>query len=261
MSLSTSPIPGVTVLAYHNILPAGTPLPDDLHCIPLDRLVEQLNTLERNGFTNVPLRRAFDELVADDLRADVRQYAVTFDDGYANLAEQLPGLADRISPTVFLLIGYTGQSNLTWNTRTPLEQKHLSLSQIVRLSESGIDMQFHGTDHHNLLKFDEQELRNRFRMGQSWFEQHLGKRPDFIAYPYGYCNKLVGRVAADTFIGGLTVTHGAWYGTEARYALNRLSVPAYLDGEGLVKVLLSLPEERWYEMERRAPWRKKGRSA
>jgi peptidoglycan/xylan/chitin deacetylase (PgdA/CDA1 family) len=257
MSQPTSRIPAATVLAYHNILPAGTPLPDDLHCIPLDRLVEQVNTLARNGFTNIPLRRAFDELVTGDLRADVRQYAVTFDDGYANLAEQLPGLADRIRPTVFLLTGYASQSNLIWNTRTPLEQKHLSLSQIIRLSEYGIDMQFHGTDHHNLLKFDEQELRSRFRMGQSWFEQHLGKRPDFIAYPYGYCNALVENIASEYFTGGLTVTHGAWCGTRARFALNRLSVPAYLDGDGLVSVLLSPPEQRWYEVERRAPWRKK----
>jgi peptidoglycan/xylan/chitin deacetylase (PgdA/CDA1 family) len=250
-------LPGVTVLAYHNILAAGASLSEDLHCIPLDRLVEQLDALERLGFANVSLRRAFELLVTDNPPTDLRLYAVTFDDGYANLAEHLPGLSERISPTLFLLTEYTGQSNLTWNTRTPLEQKHLSMQQIVNLTGCDVDMQFHGTDHHNLLKFDEQELHRRFQEGQTWFQQHLGIRPDFIAYPYGYCNRLVCKVAADYFSGGLTVTHGAWCGAEARFALNRLSVPAYLDGEGLVSVLLSAPEERWYETERRAPWRKK----
>jgi peptidoglycan/xylan/chitin deacetylase (PgdA/CDA1 family) len=249
--------PADIVLAYHSILPAGSPPNPDQHCIPLDRLLEHLDALQGNGFQNVSLADAYQRLVGGGAESGAKRFAVTFDDGYVSLARFLPPLCDRLQPTLFLLTQYTGLSNLTWNTRTPYVQQHLTLQQIFALAECGVDMQFHGTDHHNLLKFDAEQLHQRFAEGQAWFEGTLGKKADFIAYPYGYCNIEVQQVAAQHFRGGLTVNHGAWCGPSARYALNRLSVPAYLSGKDLVDIIHSPPSTRWLETERRAPWRGK----
>jgi hypothetical protein len=53
-----------------------------------------------------------------------------------------------------------------------------------------------------------------------------------------------------------SVNRGAWSGPKARHALNRISVPAYLSGRELVSIMCHAPNQRWAEIERRAPWRK-----
>jgi peptidoglycan/xylan/chitin deacetylase (PgdA/CDA1 family) len=217
-----------------------------------------VETLLSAGFASLDLATAFARITARTEQGAEPAFAVTFDDGYAGLYAHLPALAALVRPTVFLLTDHVGQSNRTWNTRSPEIRQHLTLEQIGTLSQAGIDFEFHGTDHHNLLKFDADELAARFARGREWFQRHLGRSPLFIAYPYGYCSQMVSEVAAHFFAGGFSVTHGAWWGPEARYAINRISVPSYLSGDDLLAVVRASPGDRWYERERRAPWRGQG---
>lgn len=248
-------IPKTTVLAYHNILHRGALPTQDKGCIPLERLEEHLHVLKNEGYVNISLREAFDRLIQNNDPSAQFSYAITFDDGYENLFTFLPELLDRIQPTIFHLTDYSGKSNLTWNTRTPVVHYHLTSEQIISLNEKGVDIQFHGVDHHNLLKFDDAELHNRFQKGIDWFQKYLHKKPTFISYPYGYCNTRVMKVAAHYFGGGVTVTHGAWRGPSAKYALNRISIPFYLTGKNLVEVIRTPPADRWMKIEQYAPWR------
>lgn len=246
--------PTTTILLYHSIQPAGT-CPVSQSSIPLDRLEEHLTALLEQGFQCVSLGAAFEELTSESPSQPPPKFAVTFDDGYESLHEYLPGLLPRIHPAVFLLTGCLGQSDMTWNTRSPMTQRHLSLAQVQDLARWGVDLEFHGTDHHNLLKFDFPQLCERFARGVGWFQEHLARKPRFIAYPYGCCGTLVQEVAAEYFLGGFSVTHGAWQGAHARYAINRISVPSYLSGDGVLATICAEPDRRWYERERRAPWR------
>jgi peptidoglycan/xylan/chitin deacetylase (PgdA/CDA1 family) len=252
-----SEIPNTTVFAYHNILPPGSPATADKGCIPLDRLEEHLSVLNDEGFKNVSLEKAFHHLVEHNDKSAESFYAITFDDGYKNLHAFLPGLLDRIQPTIFHVTNYTGKSNLTWNTRSPVIQEHLTLDQILELMQYGVDIEYHGTDHHNLIKFDETELQLLFKKGVEWFEKYLNKKPKYISYPYGYCDKRIINIASNYFLGGVTVTHGDWSGPKAKYALNRISVPYYLTGKDLVEIIRTNPADRWLEIEGRAPWRRK----
>ncbi|MFO0875973.1 MAG: polysaccharide deacetylase family protein [Gemmataceae bacterium] len=247
--------PPVTILLYHDVLPAGAPCSADPGHIPADRLRTQMEALLNAGFTCLDLATAFARITSKKQLQTEPAFAVTFDDGYAGLHAHLPALASFLRPTVFLLTDHVGQSNMTWNTRSPEVRQHLTLEQIHALDQAGIDFEFHGTDHHNLLKFDTDELGTRFERGCEWFRRYLGRSPSFIAYPYGYCSSTVSQVASRFFAGGFSVTHGDWWGPETRYAINRISVPSYLSGEDLLAVVRAAPSQRWYERERRAPWR------
>jgi peptidoglycan/xylan/chitin deacetylase (PgdA/CDA1 family) len=248
------PTPGVVVLLYHDVLPPGSGLTADPQSIPFDVLTEHLRALRGAGFEGVPLAEAFPQLIAPT--GGGKKFAVTFDDGYGSLAEYLPQLKGLILPTVFLLTGYAGLTNLAWNTRSPVIHRHLSVAQARDLAKQGVDLQLHGSDHHNLVKFDRVELCRRFELGILQFLEQFQRRARFLSYPYGYCSEVVREVAAHYFDGAFSVTHGAWSGEEARYAINRLSVPAYLSGEDLLAVVAAPPSDRWYECERRAPWRR-----
>jgi peptidoglycan/xylan/chitin deacetylase (PgdA/CDA1 family) len=69
--------------------------------------------------------------------------------------------------------------------------EHLDPGGLRELQQGGSDIQAHGTDHHNLLKFTDDQLRTRFREIHEWFRAHLVKRPDYLAYPYGFCDQRV----------------------------------------------------------------------
>lgn len=243
----------VTVLLYHDVLSPGEENAD-VGCIRLETLHEHVEALGRAGFDFVPL----DEALAAAQRPSADRGAMvafTFDDGYAGLYPCLPALAARLRPTLFVLSDYLGRTNLSWNTRSPVIRPHLTLSQVRELAAAGVCVEAHGTDHHNLLKFTTEQLRERFGRAVAWFEEQLGYRPRHFAYPYGACDARVESVAADFFDGAVTVNHGVWSGPRSRHGLNRLSVPSYLSGGDLVEVIGVAPSRRWVEVERRAPWR------
>jgi peptidoglycan/xylan/chitin deacetylase (PgdA/CDA1 family) len=129
--------------------------------------------------------------------------------------------------------------------------------QILAHGVGGSAIRTSRTDHHNLLKFDDSEVRRRFQEGHAWFEKYLGRKPAFIAYPYGYCNQRVETAASHYFSGGFTVSHGKWHGATSRYALNRLSIKNYLTGRDIIEIIHGDSQDRWSEIENRAPWRRK----
>lgn len=246
----------VVILLYHNILPPRSPLTADQQSIPFDCLQEHLCALRTAGFECLSLEHAFSELVEPSAAIASPKFAVTFDDGYESLREYLPQLDRDIQPTVFVLTEYAGKSNLVWNTRSPIIHRHMSFDEARQLADMGINFELHGVDHHNLLKFDRDELCRRFERGIAQFREHFAKQPVFLSYPYGYCDDTVKEAAARYFRGAFSVTHGGWRGGDARYAANRLSVPSYLSAEDLVAVVCAEPKKRWLECEMRAPWRR-----
>jgi len=249
--------PPITVLLYHNIIAAGSPPHPDPGCIPVDTFEEHVNSLFAAGFDGVPLEEAIAMAVSPPpLSGSTRpKFCITFDDGLAGLDRYLPRFARALRPTVFLITGFVGKSN-SWNARAPYVERHLSLQEIRRLATGGVAMENHGPDHQNLIKFDRGQIRDRARRSISWFQEKLGRSPSYFAYPYGACTPLVREIAAEFFLGAVSVNHGAWSGPNARYALNRISVPAYLSGGELVSIVCHKPDQRWAEIERRAPWRK-----
>jgi peptidoglycan/xylan/chitin deacetylase (PgdA/CDA1 family) len=248
-----SPVPPITVLTYHNIVGRGQENPNDIHSISIKRLDEHLTALQAAGFVQVSLPNAFDILV--NSRDYEPGYVLTFDDGYTSLSTYMEYIHSPIGPTLFILTDYTGNSTFSWNTRSSTVLTHLTLAELRSLSDRGFDIQMHGKDHHNLLKFDENQLRIRFEAANDWFFKNLGKTAEYLAYPYGYCSTHVQTIASEFYTGAVSISHGTWAGSSAQYALNRVSIPYYLRGPDLVAILGMPSEQRWLEIEKRAPWR------
>jgi peptidoglycan/xylan/chitin deacetylase (PgdA/CDA1 family) len=248
--------PTVTVLTYHDILPEGLAPEGQRDSIPIDRLRQQIDTLLGAGMRCVSLADAIDALAAVEIARGPERFALTFDDGYSRLHEFLPAILKYVTATLFLLPTHTGRDN-SWNTRAQSRLVHMDVDQLQALADCGASLQFHGLDHHNMLKFANAELRLRWERGISWFRDNLRCRPVHLSYPYGYCDDRLQRLAAEYFQGAVSVTHGSWSGQQCRYALNRLNVPSYFTGRDLLEVIRTPPSHRWLESERRAPWRRR----
>jgi len=123
-----------------------------------------------------------------------RTFLLTFDDGYASLAEHAyPVLADLgFTATTFLITDYVGKTN-TWDVRYTWNRlQHLSWTAIEQWRARGLEFASHGATHRRLTWLDDASLEAELRGSRETLTARLG--PDAgraVAYPFGAVNPRV----------------------------------------------------------------------
>ena len=158
---------------------------------------------------------------------DVRRtFLLTFDDGYASLAEHAyPLLADLgFTATTFLITDYVGRTN-TWDVRYTWDRlPHLGWEQIEHWRARGFDFGSHGATHRRLTWLADDAVQSDLGRSREVLRARLGAEAGrAIAYPFG---------AVDSRI----VQHAAAAGYESGFGgvkatgepLNLARVPVYL---------------------------------
>jgi len=169
------------ILTYHAVQPGPAPL-----CIESALFAEHVTTIADAG---VPVL-TISELVAA-LRADAlpeRAVAITFDDGYASVAEHAaPVLAAHgLRATVFCVAGHVGgvsdwPTQAAWAPRLRLA----AAAELVTLVGLGWEIGSHGVEHAPLGRADEQRARCEVVESQATLEHATGARVKSFAWPYG----------------------------------------------------------------------------
>ncbi len=118
------------------------------------RFEKLLNNLKEQG-------RGFnfiEELCETNNATDI---AVTFDDGYAHLADLLLYFIDKykLKPTLFIPTAYIGHSNKWDYSYFFHNDPHLDRVTIKRLSDAGVKFGSHGHTHTALTKLTDQKLK------------------------------------------------------------------------------------------------------
>ena len=102
--MNAEPIPPVTVLLYHDVLPAGSPQPPDKGNIAVDRLCEHVQALRARGFQFIDLATAFTLLDHDPPPREPPKCVLTFDDAMQGLYDCWPELAPVLDATVSVFV-------------------------------------------------------------------------------------------------------------------------------------------------------------
>ena len=175
---------GAPVLCYHRI---GGPLELGVTRVGRSVFARQMTTLARAGWKTVTLEQ-FGSYVQ---RADVpscNEFLLTFDDGYASLAEHAyPVLADLgFTATTFLITDYVGKTN-TWDVQYTWHRlRHLSWPEIEQWRARGFDFASHGATHQRLTWLDDAAVENEVRNSREALTTRLGaEAARAIAYPFG----------------------------------------------------------------------------
>jgi peptidoglycan/xylan/chitin deacetylase (PgdA/CDA1 family) len=159
------------VLLYHAV---GTAVPGDTYGLSVrpDRFRRQVELLVE--------RRAGGELdtvpFGPPSGADRCGVAVTFDDGFADVADvAAPLLAELGVPaTVFVTTGLLGR------------ERYLSVAALRDLATvPGIVIGAHGATHARLTRCSPSQLDEELRGSRHALEDHLGSVVDTMAYPHG----------------------------------------------------------------------------
>ncbi len=170
---------GLRILLYHRISNDR----DELAVAPR-RFREQMDFLSSEGYQALGLVEAVDLL--SDGRLPARTVALTFDDGYLDVAEEvLPLLEERgFRATVFVVTGVAdGLARLPWYRRQP---PLLTWEDIVRLDREGIlSFEAHTITHPNLPSLDAETARREIAGSKAALEARLERGVEAFSYPAG----------------------------------------------------------------------------
>lgn len=209
-----SPIP---VLCYHRI---GGPLELGVTRVGRTVFARQMTALAKAGWRTVSL----DQCVRTP-QAARRTFLLTFDDGYASLADHAyPVLAELgFTATTFLITDYVGKSN-TWDVRYTWDRlRHLDWREIERWRVRGFDFGSHGATHRRLTWLADGEVQADLGRSRDRLLARLGAdAARAIAYPFGAVDSRIAR-HAETI--GFTLGFGGVRATGE--SLNLARVPVY----------------------------------
>lgn len=170
---------GLVILQYHHVAdstPAVTSVSPQVFS-------EHMQYLQDNGFEVVDLHAALLSLKKQQALPP-KAVAITFDDGYQNLADHaLPLLAERGWPaTIFVNPGLLRQHT----------QHYLGWQQLKDWQAKGMTIANHGWQHDYWVRGGRTDakrwrarIKKSIRQTEQAIKKHLGKSTGMLAYPYG----------------------------------------------------------------------------
>jgi len=203
-----------TILCYHEVDP-----PQDAHVtvprlsaaadsqserlrytVTPENFAAQLDYLQANGYTVIPLARLVDYLEGREATLPPRAVVITVDDGWLCAYTRVaPELRKRGMPfTLFVytkIIGH-GEHALRWE-------------QVEALAAAEVDVESHTATHPFLTALDPSALEDELAGSRETIGRHTGKPVRFLSYPYGdYNPAVIDEVARDGYDAAVTTWRG-----------------------------------------------------
>jgi FAD-dependent urate hydroxylase len=167
------------ILMYHGVGRVDSD-PHQLWVTP-ERFDSQMSWLRRRGLRGVSLSELCDAAAAGDAGG---LFAITFDDGYANvLTDALPILVrHHFNATIFAIAGLLGGTNV-WDG--PPRHRLLTGGDLNVLQAHGVEIGSHGMTHTPLAGASGATLLEEATGSRQLLADLLGAAPRSFAYPYG----------------------------------------------------------------------------
>ena len=181
-----------TVLAYHAVGPC--PRGSDPHnlFVSEEAFAEQMEFLATKRVV-VPLSTA----VGGPVVTEKPPVAITFDDGYRNVLEIAGPIMQRYGfpSTVFVPTAFIGDKP-RWLADSSCDLSIMTADELNAAGAAGISVQSHGHEHIDMGRVEETALRSDLERSVHVIEEITGRRPHFLAYPFGHHSAAAHSVAA-----------------------------------------------------------------
>ena len=209
------------VLCYHRI---GGPLELGVTRVAQSVFTRQMESLARAGWRTLNLAGFAN---TQPTAHPPRTFLLTFDDGYASLAERAYPVLERLgfTATTFVITDFVGRDN-TWDVQyTWRRLRHLDWAEMERWQDRGFSFASHGARHRRLTWLDDGAVADEMGRAREALVARLGADAGrAIAYPFGAVDERVQRLAGhagyELGFSGVGGDHGA--------PLNLPRVPVYM---------------------------------
>jgi peptidoglycan/xylan/chitin deacetylase (PgdA/CDA1 family) len=167
------------VLMYHRVGEAAHD-PNSLAVTPR-RFARQMAWLKERRLRGVAIGELVDAICPDSDRGLI---GITFDDGYADLTDQVPTVLAQygFTATVFVVTGRMGGVN-DWDHGTPWPL--LDIDGVRQLAQAGLEIGSHGRTHVALAGLDSARLHRETYGSRQDVAALVGGPVRGFAYPYG----------------------------------------------------------------------------
>ncbi len=213
---------GITILSYHSLDELGTPL-----SVPPRLFEDHMRLLAREGCPTFTMSQVASHL-AEQRPFPPRAVAVTFDDGFANLATVGVPIMERygIKGTVYIIIGMVGRLSCWTDRGVPLPSLPiLTWEQIGGLVSHGLEIGAHTVTHGFLTQYGPEALRAELEGSRQTLQHNLGIPARAFAYPQGdYDGRVARAVRAAGCTTAVTVDQGRASLNSNLFTLPRLLV-------------------------------------
>jgi peptidoglycan/xylan/chitin deacetylase (PgdA/CDA1 family) len=218
------------ILMYHKVGAPVAAKADTFLNVSERSFKRQMRLLKRLGYTGVTFAEGL-EWLRGERRGIRKPVCVTFDDGYANVADfAAPTLKEFDWPaTVFVPTAYVGGEN-TWDEANgyPL-LPIMDWGRLRELQSAGWEMAGHTRTHPRLGETDDAAALTDIRSGMQDLESNLEARPRTFCYPFGSMNDRTPVLAREAgFAGACTTKSGLASSATDPYLLPRVKI-AYRD--------------------------------
>jgi peptidoglycan/xylan/chitin deacetylase (PgdA/CDA1 family) len=173
------------VLCYHRV---GGPLELGVTRVPAAVFERQVSALARDGWRTLTLAEYEERLTGVPSPVPRHELLLTFDDGYATLAEAAyPVLARHgFTAVTFLVTDHVGRTN-TWDARyTWRRLPHLDWDTVARWRARGFAFGSHGATHRRLTWLGDAWLGDELERSRAALRERVGEDAGTaVAYPFG----------------------------------------------------------------------------
>jgi len=206
----------VPILVYHSVMPHHPGQTAEQRVLDVDDsvFVRQLRYLVDNGYHVVSFRALVDALEGRDTLPK-RSVVLTFDDGWENQYHHAFPILRRFGMTATFFV---------FTTPIGTDGRLMTWEQLRELQAAGMTIGSH-TRTHPILPDYHAALHNEVAMSREDIKEHLGRAPEFFAYPFGEWDaesaawaRKAGYRAARTYRGG------AWNAPSDLYHLRAIPV-------------------------------------
>ena len=209
--------PLVPVLMYHQIADEVTT--SDKMAVAPEVFGEQMAYLREAGFTSLTAGQLAEILARGGDGLPARPVVLTFDDGYGDFYDHaLPLLKQNgLTGTIFQTTGWVGLSDTV--------KRMMNWRELAEVAECGIEVGAHTYCHPQLDQLSDKDLHEELTGPKHAIEDKLGIEVPGLAYPYGYSNAKVRRIARETgYTYAYSVSNALTASGADAFALPRLTV-------------------------------------
>lgn len=230
------------VLLYHHVGPPRSGTMPSLTVSP-QTFERHVRWLVRRGCSGI---RSSDWLrwLREGKGLPEKPILLTFDDGYADLAEYaLPVLRRHgFSGVVYIVTGQLGGTNAWDEARGLGTHRLMTVEQIRHWAAQGIEFGAHSRTHADLTALSAKELSEEVVGSGKDLESVLGERVVSFAYPYGFHNQAVDDCVRGAF-------DLAFIADDDDEGLNHLQTDPHL----LLRTMVQT-NDSWLDLDCRARW-------
>jgi peptidoglycan/xylan/chitin deacetylase (PgdA/CDA1 family) len=207
------------ILLYHRLLSkyenlSTIKLEDRVYLLAEEEFARQLEYLRSEEWNTISVQQLL-EFLKNKIPLPEKSLIMSFDDGNQTDFTIAFPLLEKLGfrATFFVTSDFIDKSG------------HLSKSQIVRMSQAGMEFGSHGKTHRFLSTLNEKELKTELQESKTVLEDLISKEVGLLSLPGGYYSFKIREVARDADFKGICTSRFDW-NTDATdpFELRRISL-------------------------------------